>query len=36
VIQALAPPRFEDGVANQASMDQIRVEDVLAGIEATL
>jgi ADP-heptose:LPS heptosyltransferase len=36
VIQALAPPRFEDGVATKASMDQIRVEDVLAGIEATL
>jgi heptosyltransferase II len=36
VVQALAPPRFEDGVATGASMDQIRVEDVLAGIEATL
>jgi ADP-heptose:LPS heptosyltransferase len=36
VIQALAPPRFEDGIARVASMDQIRVEDVLAGIEATL
>jgi heptosyltransferase-2 len=36
VVQALAPPRFEDGVASPASMDQIRVEDVLAGIEATL
>jgi ADP-heptose:LPS heptosyltransferase len=36
VIQALAPPRFEDGVETGASMDQIRVEDVLAGIEATL
>src|SRR5579864_8177648 len=36
VIQALAPPRFEDGVPTEASMEQIRVEDVLAGIEATL
>lgn len=36
VLQALAPPRFEDGIASVASMDQIRVEDVLAGIEATL
>ena len=36
VVQALAPPRFEDGSAHAASMDQIRVEDVLAGIEATL
>jgi ADP-heptose:LPS heptosyltransferase len=36
VLQALAPPRFEDGIATVASMDQIRVEDVLAGIEATL
>lgn len=36
VVQALAPPRFADGVATLASMDQIRVEDVLAGIEATL
>jgi ADP-heptose:LPS heptosyltransferase len=36
VVQALPPPRFEDGVATTASMDQIRVEDVLAGIEATL
>ena len=36
VVQALAPPRYDDGVVNQASMDQIRVEDVLAGIEATL
>jgi hypothetical protein len=36
VLQALAPPRFEDGIPSVASMDQIRVEDVLAGIEATL
>ena len=36
VVQALAPPRFEDGIETVASMDQIRVEDVLAGIEATL
>ncbi len=36
VVQALAPPRFEDGVATEATMDQIRVEDVLAGIESTL
>jgi heptosyltransferase-2 len=36
VVQALAPPQFEDGLENEASMDQIRVEDVLAGIEATL
>jgi len=36
VIQALSPPRFEDGVPTEASMEQIRVEDVLAGIEATL
>ena len=36
VVQALAPPRFEDGPAQPATMDQIRVEDVLAGIEATL
>jgi ADP-heptose:LPS heptosyltransferase len=36
VVQALAPPRFEDGIETIASMDQIRVEDVLAGIEATL
>ena len=35
-VQALAPPRYEDGIASVASMDQIRVEDVLAGIEATL
>jgi hypothetical protein len=36
VVQALAPPRFEDGLATTAAMEQIRVEDVLAGIEATL
>ncbi len=36
VVQALAPPHYVDGVVTQASMDQIRVEDVLAGIEATL
>jgi ADP-heptose:LPS heptosyltransferase len=36
VVQALAPPLYEDGIENPASMDQIRVEDVLAGIEATL
>jgi ADP-heptose:LPS heptosyltransferase len=36
VVQAVAPPRFADGIATAASMDQIRVEDVLAGIEATL
>ena len=36
VVQAQAPPRYEDSRAERASMDQIRVEDVLAGIEATL
>ena len=36
VVQALRPPRYEDGTERAASMDQIRVEDVLAGIEATL
>lgn len=36
VVQALAPPRFEDMRESPAAMDQIRVDDVLAGIEATL
>ena len=36
VIQALAPPEYENSEADEASMEQIRVEDVLAGIEATL
>jgi hypothetical protein len=36
VVQALAAPEFDDGIGNEATMDQIRVEDVLAGIEATL
>jgi ADP-heptose:LPS heptosyltransferase len=36
VVQAIAPPRYEDGVMNVATMDQIRVEDVLAGIETTI
>ncbi len=36
VVQAIAPPRYEDGLSAVATMDQIRVEDVLAGIEATL
>jgi ADP-heptose:LPS heptosyltransferase len=36
VVQALAPPRYVDGVSETATMDQIRVEDVLAGIESTL
>jgi hypothetical protein len=35
-VQAQAPPRYQDTPAERASMDQIRVEDVLAGIEATL
>ncbi len=36
VVQALAPPRYVEGVSEVAAMDQIRVEDVLAGIESTL
>jgi heptosyltransferase II len=39
VVQALEPPLYENSLEeepNEASMDQIRVEDVLAGIEATL
>jgi ADP-heptose:LPS heptosyltransferase len=36
VIQALEPPEFENIEPGEASMDQIRVEDVLAAIEATL
>src|SRR6202035_3384474 len=36
VVQAQAPPRYDDGAVMKATMDQIRVEDVLAGIEATL
>ena len=36
VVQALAPPQFEELPPNSATMDQIRVDDVLAGIEATL
>jgi len=36
VVQALAPPRYVDGVSEAATMDQIRVEDVLAAIESTL
>jgi lipopolysaccharide heptosyltransferase II len=40
VVQALAPPIYENSPEEddegEASMDQIRVEDVLAGIEATL
>jgi heptosyltransferase II len=39
VVQALAPPIYEntpEDEEGEASMDQIRVEDVLAGIEATL
>lgn len=39
VVQALAPPIYENTPEDEeieASMDQIRVEDVLAGIEATL
>jgi heptosyltransferase II len=36
VIQALTPPHYENGPQGEASMDQIRVEDVLAGIEATI
>jgi ADP-heptose:LPS heptosyltransferase len=39
VVQALPPPIYEDSLEDEegeASMDQIRVEDVLAGIEATL
>jgi ADP-heptose:LPS heptosyltransferase len=36
VIQALTPPHYENGPQEEASMDQIRVEDVLAGIEATI
>jgi ADP-heptose:LPS heptosyltransferase len=36
VVQALAPPRYQDGVSNAATMDQIRVEDVLAGIESAI
>jgi heptosyltransferase-2 len=39
VVQALAPPIYENSLDDdegEASMDQIRVEDVLAGIEATL
>jgi heptosyltransferase-2 len=39
VVQALAPPIYENSPEDEdgeASMDQIRVEDVLAGIEATL
>jgi heptosyltransferase II len=39
VVQALEPPDYEtnlDQEPPEASMDQIRVEDVLAGIEATL
>jgi ADP-heptose:LPS heptosyltransferase len=36
VVQALAPPSYENSPQEEASMDQIRVEDVLAGIEATI
>jgi heptosyltransferase II len=39
VVQALAPPIYENSPEDEEgepSMDQIRVEDVLAGIEATL
>jgi ADP-heptose:LPS heptosyltransferase len=36
VVQALPPPLYENSPQGEASMDQIRVEDVLAGIEATL
>jgi ADP-heptose:LPS heptosyltransferase len=39
VLQALEPPDYENSLEEEpgeASMDQIRVEDVLAGIEATL
>jgi heptosyltransferase-2 len=36
VVQAQTPPHYETSPQGHASMDQIRVEDVLAGIEATL
>lgn len=36
VVQALVPPYEEDSLEEDASMDRIRVEDVLAGIEATI
>ncbi len=36
VVQAQTPPRYENTPPERASMEQIRVEDVLAGIEATL
>jgi len=36
VVQAVAPPRFEDMPPAPATMEQIRVDDVLAGIESTL
>jgi ADP-heptose:LPS heptosyltransferase len=36
VVQALAPPHFKEMRPSPAAMDQIRVDDVLAGIEATL
>jgi ADP-heptose:LPS heptosyltransferase len=36
VVQAQEPPEYENSPPGEASMEQIRVEDVLAGIEATL
>lgn len=36
VVQAQTPPRYENSPQGTATMDQIRVEDVLAGIEASL
>jgi ADP-heptose:LPS heptosyltransferase len=36
VVQAQTPPHYENSRQGEATMDQIRVEDVLAGIEATL
>jgi len=36
VVQALAPPDYEEMPPSPATMEQIRVDDVLAGIEATL